>query len=101
MKQLRSRLRLITLLLFCAFVLAVTLCAGAALRTGRFRLPSLSALSLPASSSPASPSVPPEGNVTPAPGESEAPAQASPSPEENETPGDAVSPDPVYNTFGL
>jgi len=101
MKQLRSRIRLITLLLACCFLLAAALCAGTVLKSAGIRLPSVSSLSgvvegLNGNPSPdpsASPDASPEDSVTPAPPDAEA--------TDSGIPGTDNSPDPEYNVFGL
>ena len=99
MKQMRSRFRLLTLLLVCAFLVTLAVCTGTALKTAGVTLSSL----LPA------PSVPGTG----APGVSVSP-DVSPGPESTPS-GDVVvpglfrdlfegtdnTPDPEYNVFGL
>ena len=98
MKQLRSRFRLVSLLLVCAFLLTLALCTGTALRQAGISLSSLP--SLPkiggAADSPepsASPSVSLDGESTPAPSDAV--------PEDTQLPGTDISPDPEYNVFGL
>lgn len=94
MKQLRSRFRLIALLLVCAFLLTAVLCTGNALKTAGISLASLPSLPAIGNLIPSSdPSVSPGGEPTSAPSE-EAPA-VSPSP------GTDNTPDPEYNVFGL
>ena len=98
MKQMRSRFRLITLLLVCAFLLVLAVCTGTALKTAGITLDSL-ASSLPAigatpSPDPSvSPDESPDAGFTPAP--SVLPALESGFPETDNTP------DPEYNVFGL
>ena len=46
MKQMRSRFRLITLLLVCAFVLTLSLCVGNALKTAGISFSSISIQSI-------------------------------------------------------
>ncbi len=106
MKQMRSRFRLLTLLMACAFLLVLVLCTGNVLKTAGVDLNSLSSLLPPpgVSVSP-SPSVSPDASGTPdasAPldswsvwGSTPAPAETAPSP------GTDNSPDPEYNIFGL
>ena len=93
MKQMRSRFRLITLLLVCGFLLALAVCTGNALKTAGVSLSSLPVI----------------GEASPAPSvfPSPSPAEESP-PLPAETPsGGSVSPatdiftDPEYNVFGL
>lgn len=98
MKQMRSRFRLVSLLLVCAFLLTAALCAGTVLKTAGISLNSLTSLPvinrLAASPAPSeSPSVSPESEPTPAPSD---PASAvSPGPEND------ISPNPEYNIYGL
>lgn len=97
MKQMRSRFRLITLLLVCAFVLTLAVCAGSVLKESGVTLASLPKLPLIGSTPSPDPSVSPD--VTPAedptPAPSEAPSDGSELPETDN------SPDPEYNVFGL
>ena len=98
MKQMRSRFRLVSLLLVCAFLLTAALCAGTVLRTAGISLTSLTSLPVinRLASSPvpsASPSVSPEGEPTPAP--SDPLVTVSPEPEND------ISPNPEYNVYGL
>ena len=99
MKQMRSRFRLLTLLLVCAFLVTLAVCTGTALKTAGVTLSSL----LPAPSAPG----------TAVPGISVSP-DVSPGPEA-EPSGDGIvpglfrdlfegtdnTPDPEYNVFGL
>lgn len=97
MKQMRSRFRLITLLLVCAFVLTLAVCTGSILKESGVTLASLPKLPLiggaPSPDPSVSPDVTPAEDPTPAP--SEAPSDGS------ELPGTDNSPDPEYNVFGL
>ena len=98
MKQLRSRFRLISLLLACVFLLTLALCAGTALKTAGITLASLPSLPVIGGSSPspdlsASPSVSPGGEPTSAPSEAV--------PDGTLPPGTDISPDPEYNVYGL
>lgn len=98
MKQMRSRFRLLTLLLACAFLLTFALCTGSVLKESGFSFASLSALS--------------SVGGTPSPAPSLSP-DVSPAPETSPDPSDTVSPDPpavpetdnptepVYNLYGL
>ena len=102
MKQMRSRFRLITLLLVCAFLLTLALCGGTVLRTAGVSLSSLSSLPFiahtPAPDASVSPetSSSPESPVSPAPSDSPQTIPAG-------TPGPGAdnSPNPEYNVFGL
>ena len=90
MKQMRTRFRLITLLLACGFLLTLALCAGTVLKTAGITLPSLSSVSstpdpLPSA---AAPSLSPVPSGTPGPSDSALP--------ENDS-----TPVPEYNIFGL
>ncbi len=103
MKQMRSRFRLLTLLLVCAFLAVTAICTGTALKAAGITLSSL--LSVPAPSatgtvqpaSSVSPGVSPDPGATPGPSDS------------NGVPGlfrdlfgePDNSPDPEYNVFGL
>ena len=98
MKQMRSRFRLVSLLLVCAFLLTAALCAGTVLKTAGISLNSLTSLPVinRLTSSPApsdAPSVSPEGEPTPAP--SDPSVTVSPEPEND------ISPNPEYNIYGL
>lgn len=94
MKQMRSRFRLITLLLVCCFMLTLVLCGGSALKAAGVTLSSLPVI-----------------GGTPAPESSALPEMtlgASPAPEPEDglpagtpVPGADNSPDPEYNVFGL
>ena len=88
MKLMRSRFRLITLLLTCAFLLGAVVCAAAALKQAGVTLPSVGQV-LPASESP-SPSVSPSEEATP---------ESTP---EGKLPEEfTIQPDSEYNIFGL
>ena len=97
MKQMRSRFRLITLLLVCAFVLTLSLCVGNALKTAGISFSSISIQSItgvtPSPEASVSPDVTHAEGPTPAP--SGLPADGSPGP------GTDNSPVPEYNIFGL
>ena len=97
MKQMRSRFRLLALLLACAFFLVFVLCTGNVLRTAGISLSSFSSLPLVSGTPSPDPSVSPE-----------IPADAEPSPEpsgsspaESDPPGTDIVPDSQYNVFGL
>ena len=64
MKQMRSRFRLLTLLIVCAFLLTVVLCTGHVLKTTGVSLSSLS-LPVPGLSASPDPSVSPESSPSP------------------------------------
>ena len=96
MKQMRSRFRLLTLLLVCAFLLTVVLCAGSVLRTAGITFASLSSLTVVSQTAPPDSSVPPDHSPDPAP--TTLPENTSPG---NTLPGTDNSPDPEYNVFGL
>ncbi len=95
MKLMRSRFRLITLLLVCAFLLTLSLCAGNILKTAGI---SLSSLSFPpvsgVTSTPDSPT-PSDGSAP----ESSLPAPQDSLPAESAVPGTDNSPVPVYNNY--
>ena len=97
MKQMRSRFRLITLLLVCAFVLTLAVCAGSVLKASGITLASLPRLpvigAMPSPGPSVSPDASPSDEATPAP--SEAPSDGT------VLPGTDISPDPEYNIFGL
>ena len=97
MKLMRSRFRLLALLIACAFVLVAVLCIGTRLKESGISLSSLSSSLtsvLPVrESGTVSPSGHPEENPTPAPSDG--------APEKNDTPEDPLTPDPAYNVFGL
>ena len=107
MKQMRSRFRLITLLLACAFLLTLVLCTGSVLKATGISLSSLSSLPVIGGTATPDPSVLPDTSVSPdaSPEGSPAPApsEASPEalPEETGIPGTDNSPIPEYNLFGL
>ena len=81
MKQMRSRFRLITLLLVCAFLLTLVLCAGKALKVAGVTLSSVSSGVVSVMDK-----MNPETSVSP-----------EPSPAAESTPGapESVSPDPA------
>ena len=96
MKQMRSRFRLLTLLIVCAFLLTVVLCTGHVLKTTGISLSSLS-LPVPGLSASPDPSALPESSPSP---------ESTPDPwagfsVENTTPGTDNPPSPEYNVFGL
>ena len=97
MKQMRSRFRLITLLLVCAFLLTVSLCVGNALKEAGISFSSISIQSITGvTASPetsVSPDVSPAEEPTPAP--SDLPADGSP------LPGTDNSPLPEYNDYNV
>lgn len=98
MKQMRSRFRLITLLLVCAFFLALVLCTGSALKEANISISTITTEATstfdnywPASS--VSPDASPANEITPAPSGS--------LPVESVQPGNDSFPEQVYNTQGL
>lgn len=97
MKQMRSRFRLITLLLVCAFVLTLAVCVGSVLKESGVTLASLPKLPLIGNTPSPGPSVSPDASPVdePTPAPSEAPSDTT------VLPGTDNSPDPEYNTFGL
>ena len=101
MKQLRSRFRLISLLLVCAFLLTVGVCAGSALKAAGISLSSLPVLPVIGSFPSPDPSVSPEGSPESSPGELPTPAAPEASPAESVLPGTDISPEPEYNIYGL
>ena len=99
MKQMRSRFRLIALLLACAFLLVLVLCTGSVLKEAGITLSSLSSVRIPGVSASPDPSVSPEPFSSPdAAPETPAP-NLTPSPDD--FPETDISPDPEYNVFGL
>ncbi len=94
MKQMRSRFRLLTLLLACAFLLVLTVCTGRILRESGVSLSSL----LPSPSLPGavSPDTPAETPADPDAGEDTAPGSFR-----EFLQGTDNTPDPEYNTDGL
>ncbi len=93
MKQMRSRFRLITLLLVCGFLLALAVCTGSVLKTAGV---SLSDLPVIGGSSPApsvSPSSPPSEETTPVPYETPSDGSVFPATD--------IFTNPEYNVFGL
>ncbi len=97
MKQMRSRFRLITLVLACAFLLALSLCTGRVLKSAGVTLSSLSSVPVIGTSPSPSPSVSPED--TP---ESYTPS-ASPetTPAGSDLPGTDFYTHQEYNVTGL
>ena len=97
MKQMRSRFRLITLLLVCAFLLTLVLCTGTVLKAAGVMLNSLT--SLPFIGTAASPA--PSASSDPAPDVEFTPAPSELPSEDPSLPGTDNSPVPEYNVFGL
>ena len=96
MKQMRSRFRLLTLLIVCAFLLTVVLCTGHILKTTGISLSSLS-LPVPVLSASPDPSVSPESSPFP---------ESTPDPwagfsVENTPRGTDNPPEEEYNVLGL
>ena len=96
MKQMRSRFRLLTLLIVCAFLLTVVLCSGHVLKTAGISLSSLS-LSLPGISASPDTSASPDAYLSP---------ESTPDPwagfsVENTPPGTDNPPEEEYNVLGL
>ena len=103
MKQMRSRFRLITLVLVCVFVLTMVLCTGTVLKAAGISFSSLSSISLPGVSSSPDPSVSPDLSASP---DTSVNTDATPlppdySPAAGDPPGTDNSPAPEYNIFGL
>ena len=101
MKQMRSRFRLLTLLLVCAFLLTLAVCTGNALRTAGISLSSLlRSTALPGTVTP-DPSVSPDSvsgtDPTPAPSDD----GSVPESFRDLLEGTDNTPDPEYNTEGL
>lgn len=97
MKQMRSRFRLITLLLVCAFVLTLAVCAGSVLKESGVTLASLPRLPVIGATPSPDPSVSPDAS----PADESTPAPSESPSEETALPGTDISPDPEYNIFGL
>ena len=97
MKQMRSRFRLLTLLLVCAFLLTLVLCTGSILKISGFTLPALSSVSLIKESGTPEPSV--SQDVLPSAGTESLTPENTPA--ENSLPGTDNTADPQYNVFGL
>lgn len=95
MKQMRSRFRLITLLLVCAFLLTLSLCAGKVLKEAGISFSSLSIPPIAGVVSSPDPAVSPDGSMA-APSAS-VPPDAIPA--ESAVPGTDNSPDPLYNNY--
>ena len=99
MKQMRSRFRLLTLLLACAFLLVLVVCSGRILRESGISLSSLIPSSVPGAESPdpsVSPDSPAETPAAPDPGGDTAPGSIR-----ELLQGTDNTPDPEYNTEGL
>ena len=97
MKQMRSRFRLITLLITCSFLIVFSVCTAKVLKLTGVTLPSLSSLPLIGGSVSSDSSASPEIAAEDTP----APAVPDTSPEESVVPETPGSPAPEYNTFGL
>ena len=97
MKQMRSRFRLITLLLACAFLLALVLCTGSVLKEAGITLFSLPSLPFIGGSSSPVPSVSPDSS----PDTALTPQPAGTIPSGNVLPETDNTPDPEYNVEGL
>ena len=91
MKIMRSRFRLISLLLTCVFLLTAVVCAVTALKQAGVALPSVQQV-LQASDSPPPEASPSAEESTPAP---------DPSGDENDSEEATIQPDSEYNIFGL
>lgn len=92
MKLMRSRFRLISLLLTCVFLLTAVICAVSALKQAGITLPSAQKL-IPSSVSPSPEASPAEEKSSPAPTDS---ATGGIFPEETDIPSDSE-----YNIYGL
>jgi hypothetical protein len=92
MKLMRSRFRMISLLLACIFLLTAVLCTVSALKQAGIPLPSAQKL-LPSSVSPAPETSPAEEELTPVPTDS---ATDEILPEATD-----IQPDSEYNIYGL
>lgn len=102
MKQMRSRFRLLTLLVVCAFLLTIVLCTGHVLKTAGISLSSLS-LPLPGISASPDPSVSSDASVSP---DASLAPEGTPDPwagfsVENTPAGTDNPPEEEYNVVGL
>ena len=95
MKLMRSRFRLISLLLTCVFLLTVVVCAASALRQAGIPLPALPSVQqvLQPSVSPSPEASPSEEEASPAPPAAETVENL---PQETD-----IQPDSEYNIYGL
>ena len=94
MKQMRSRFRLITLLMTFALLLALVICAGRILKAAGITLDTASVFqAVNGTTTPDLSSASPALETTPAPPDS--------SPDGSSFPETDISPDPEYNVFGL
>lgn len=100
MKQMRSRFRLLTLLLACAFLVVIVLCTGHVLKNAGISLSSLS-IPLPGVSASPDPSVSPD--LSPAPNTTPDPSAlpSETSSEDPAVPGTDNPPEVEYNVTGL
>lgn len=100
MKQMRSRFRLLTLLLACAFLVVIVLCTGHVLKNAGISLSSLS-IPLPGVSASPDPSVSPD--LSPAPDTTSDPSAlpAETPSEDPAVPGTDNPPEVEYNVTGL
>ena len=99
MKQMRSRFRLLTLLLACAYLLVLAVCTGRILRESGITLSSLLPSAVPGLVSPdpsLSPDSPAETPAAPDAGDDAAPGSFR-----EFLQGTDNTPDPEYNTDGL
>ena len=100
MKQMRSRFRLLTLLLACAFLVTLAVCAGSTLKAAGITLSSvISSLSVQGTETPvpsASPAVTPGPDAAPAPSDDSPPGSFRDWFQDTDTP-----PVTEYNTVGL
>ena len=92
MKLMRSRFRLISLLLTCVFLLTAVICTVAVLKQAGVSVPAVQQVLTESESSSPEPS-PPDGKMTPEPPEV---AEDENIPEET-----TIQPDSEYNIFGL
>ena len=103
MKQMRSRFRLITFLLICAFMLVLVLCSGSVLKNTGITLSSLSSLPLIGTAVSPDPSASPypsvSSDITPVPDLTPCPSGQPSS--VTLLPGTDNSPVPEYNVLGL
>lgn len=94
MKQMRSRFRMITLLLVCAFLLTLSLCAGSTLKAAGVTFSSLFSGSI------INDIIPSESDTS-APEEEPAPVSPETFPQDSPLPETDILPIQEYNTFGL
>ena len=92
MKLMRSRFRLIALLLACVILLTAAVCTASVLKQAGVTVPAVHQV-LPVSGSPSPEASPADAETTPAPSQD--------APDETGTPGTDNTPVSEYNLFGL